>query len=398
MGDNMKKICFLMATPFTLGGEQRVVSILSNLLVNEGLDVTILCTDINAKIDYNIYDLDSKVKIKFIRGYNNKYVTRLRQKREKLYNENLISGKYKNSLYMQKFMNCDLITELLLIHAIKKEKYDYVISLSTIYNTMLARVSKKVKAKTIGWQHSFSDAYFEYKGRRHYNQNKYTRYMFKKLDCYVVLTEYDKKYLKKKFNYDAVVINNPKSMESDKVSNLKRKQFLSLGRFVPVKNYEMLIDIFNIFHKKNKEWKLVIVGEGNLKDKYLKKIKEYGLEKFIKIDNYSKNVTDYYLNSSVYLLPSLYEGFPMVLTEAVEFGLPVISFNIAAAPELIKNDKNGFIVSNYDTEKYADCMLKLANDPKKLQEFGKYSRQISVGRPNEAIVKKWIDLFDVLDS
>ncbi len=398
MGDNMKKICFFMATPFTLGGEQRVVSILSNLFVNKGFDVTILCTDINAKIDYSIYGLSDKVNIKFVRGYNNKYVIKLRQIRDRLYNENLNSGKYKDNLLIQKFINCDVITELLLIHAINKGKYNYVISLSTIYNTMLARVSKKIKAKTIGWQHSFSDAYFDFKGRRHYNQDKYTKYMFKKLDSYVVLTQYDKEYLKRRFGFDAIVINNPKSMESSHVSNLKNKQFLSLGRFVPVKNYETLIDIFNIFHKKNNDWKLVIVGDGALKETYLKKIKSYGLEKFVKIEAYSKNVVKYYLNSSIYLLPSLYEGFPMVLTEAIEFGLPVISYNISAAPELIKNNQNGFIVNNYDIEEYVNCMLKIANDPKILKRFGKCSRKISLQRPNDLIVNEWIDLFDMIDS
>ena len=392
----MKKICFLMATPFTFGGEQRVVSILSNLLVNDEFDVTILCTDINAKIDYDLYGLDKRVNIKYIRGYNNKYVIKIRQFREKIYNENVLNGKYKNSLFMQKFMNCDLITELLLIYAINKGKYDYVISLSTIYNTMLARVSKKVRAKTIGWQHSFSDAYFDYKGRRHYNQEKYTNYMFKKLDKYVVLTQYDKKYLKTRFNFDSIVINNPKSMVSNVTSDLKSKRFLSLGRFVPVKNYEMLIDIFNIFHKKNKDWELYIVGEGDLKSKYIDKIKKYRLEKYVKIMDYTKDVTDYYLNSSVYLLPSLYEGFPMVLTEAIEFGLPVISFSIAVAPEMIKDGKNGFIIDNYNEEKFAKCMLKLANNKKLLNEFGNYSRKLSKNRPNEMILDKWKELFDSL--
>jgi len=300
-------------------------------------------------------------------------------------------------LIMQKYMNCDLITEILLIHAINKGKYDYVISLSTIYNTMLARVSKKIKAKTIGWQHSFSDAYFDYKGRRHYNQDKYTKYMFKKLDSYVVLTEYDRNYLKDKYNYDAVVINNPKSKDSDKVSKLNKKKFVSLGRFVPVKNYEMLIDIFNKFHKKNKEWKLEIYGEGTLKEKYLEKIKKYKLEDYIKIKEYTKDIDDCYLNSSVYLLPSLYEGFPMVLTEAIEYGLPVISFSISAAPEMIINGKNGFIVKNYDEEEYLNSMLELANDPKMIKEFGKKSREISLNRPNDMIANKWIELFEKLD-
>ena len=58
-----------MATPFTLGGEQRVVSVVSNLLLDKGYDVTILCTDNFTPIDYSIYKLNSNINIKFVNEY-----------------------------------------------------------------------------------------------------------------------------------------------------------------------------------------------------------------------------------------------------------------------------------------------------------------------------------------
>ena len=124
----MKKICFFMATPFTKGGEQRVVSILSNLLIENSYDVTIMCTDMTAVRNNSLYNLSEKVKIDYVKGFNNKYVIKIRNKRYKLYKENLISGKYKNSLSIQKFINCDPITQFLLVNAFNKEEFDYVIS------------------------------------------------------------------------------------------------------------------------------------------------------------------------------------------------------------------------------------------------------------------------------
>ena len=393
----MKKVCFFMATPFSVGGEQRVVSIVSNMLIDLGYDVSIMCTDINTPRDYSLYDLNPNVKIEYVRGYNNKYISKIRDKRWDLYYENLSTGKYKNNLFMQKFINCDFFTSVILKNAFNKNDYDYVISLSTIYNTMLACISDKIKAKTIGWQHSSSERYFNLKGERHYNQDKFTKYMFKKLDSYVVLTEHDRRWLKRKYNVDALVINNPKSIISSEVSNLKNKQFLAVGRFVSVKNFTKLIEMFSKFHEKNKSWKLKIVGEGELKQEYLQKIKELKLQKYVTIENYTKNISKHYLSSSIYLMSSLYEGWGMVIGEAIEFGLPVISFNISSAPEMIKNDYNGYIVDNYNEEDYVKYMLDLANDKTKLKEFSKNSKIMSESKSSDIILKKWVKLFKKLN-
>ena len=189
------KICFILETPFTHGGEQRVVSIISNHLYEQGYDVSIMCTDMTVIRDNSLYNLNENIKIDYLEGYNNKYVKKIRKRRERMNKANLEKGKYKDSLFIQKFINCDLITAYLLKRKIEKEKYDVVISLG-IYNKILARVSKYVSAKTIGWQHSSSERYFEYEGEWFYNQDKYVKYMINNLDSYVVLTNKDREYIK----------------------------------------------------------------------------------------------------------------------------------------------------------------------------------------------------------
>ena len=394
----MKKICFFMSTPFTLGGEQRVVSIISNLLIESGYDVTIMCTDMTAIRNNKLYNLNEKVKINYVRGFNNKFVKRIRNKRWDMYYENLKTGKYKNSLFALKFINCDIITQMLLINAFNKGNYDYVISLSTIYNTMLACISDKIKANTVGWQHGSFEQCFCQKERGHYNQDKFTKYMFKKLDKYIVLTNHDKKLVKQKFNENVIVINNPKSIMSDKTTNLKNKQFLAVGRFSEEKNFSLLIDMFNEYHKINKDWKLVIVGEGFLKKEYKEKIRKYNLQEFVIIKNFTSKISKYYLNSSIYLMSSFYEGWGMVIGEAIEFGLPVISFNISSAPEMIKDNYNGYIVNKNNLSKYIDCMVRLSNDEKLLKEFSKNSRTLASNFDNTLILKKWINVFRNIDK
>ena len=156
----------------------------------------------------------------------------------------------------------------------------------------------------------------------------------------------------------------------------------------------MIIDMFYEFHKKNKEWKLDIVGEGELRENLEKKIKRYKLEKFVKLRKYTDNIEKYYLNSSVYLMSSLYEGWGMVIGEAIEFGLPVISFNISSAPEMIQDKYNGYIIENYNQEKYIECMLNLAQNNKLLKKMGKNSRDISKKKTNKLVAKNWIKLFE----
>lgn len=394
----MKKVCFFMATPFTLGGEQRVVSIISNLLVDSGFDVTIMCTDMTAIRNNKLYNLSEKVKIGYVRGFNNKIIKKIRSKRWDMYYENLKTGKYKNSLSSLKFINCDFLTQMLLINSFNKENFDYVISLSTIYNTMLACISDKIKAKTIGWQHGSFEQSFCQNDKGHYNQDVFTKYMFKKLDKYVVLTQHDKRLIRERFNENVVVINNPKSIISDEISNLENKQFLAVGRFSEEKNFSLLIDMFNEYHKINNEWELTIVGEGPLKKEYIKKIKQYNLQDFIHIKNFTNKISKYYLESSIYLMSSFYEGWGMVIGEAIEFGLPIISFNISSAPEMIKDGYNGYIVNKNNLNKYVDSMVKLSSDEELVKEFGKNSRTFSSNFDNARVIKKWLDVFESLDT
>ena len=389
----MKKICFLMETPFSHGGEQRVVSLLSNLLVEKKYDVSILCTDMTIPRDNSLYNLNEKVNIDYLDGYNNKFYKKIRIKRDLLNQNNLKTGKYKNNLFMQKFINCDLLTTYLLRRKINKEKYDIVISLG-IYNKLLARVSPYIKAKTIGWQHSSSERYFNFKGEWFYNQDKYTKYMLNRFDEYVVLTNNDKQYIKRKFKKDVTIINNPKSIISNEVTKLDNKTFIAVGRFVPIKNFSGLIDIFKEFHKVNKDWKLKIVGDGYLKDEYIRKIKDYKLSRYIKIINYTKHIEKEYLSSSIYLMSSIQEGWGMVMSEAIEFGLPIISYDITSAPEMIKDEYNGYIIKDYNNKEFLNKMIDLSTNSELLKKFSENSRKFSISKSDDLIIKKWIKLFN----
>ncbi|EKF1569276.1 glycosyltransferase, partial [Campylobacter coli] len=108
-------------------------------------------------------------------------------------------------------------------------------------------------------------------------------------------------------------------------------------------------EIWNLVQKdkKYKDWTLTIIGEGELKDTIKEKIKENRLENSIILKSFTKEIEKEYLNASIYVMCSYFEGFPMVLLEASSYALPLIAFNINTGPsDIIENEKNGFLISD----------------------------------------------------
>lgn len=334
------KIAFVMPTPFDLGGEQRVTSIISNLLAEEGNEVSIICTNTKIKEDRNIYNLSSNIKTLYVKEKNRK--------------EKCISFFYKilsqinkrtpilknNTKILEKiYINRDINTIKYLLQTINENNYDFVIGVGAKYSLLLTFLKNKITSKIIGWQHSSYEAYFQTKRINYWHEDIIFKKQLPLMDKYIVLTQLDKEKIDKNFNIQSVVINNPKSFISDETSNLTKNNFLTAGRFNYVKGYDLLIKAFGVFAQKNKDWTLTIVGEGEEKDKIIKLVNELNLKDRVKIDGFTNDIKKYMLESSIYLLTSRWEGMPMVVLEAYEMGLPVISFDIDAMQELTNGTK-----------------------------------------------------------
>ena len=331
------KIAFFMETPFNLGGEQRVTSIVSNILIEQGNDVSIICTNSKIKEDYDIYKLNNKVKIFFIKdeiktvkykilSFYGKVLSRINRK----------SNLFKNNVKLLEhiYYNRDRYALEELTRTINIERFDYVVGVSGRHSMLLTFVKNSISAKIIGWQHSCYNAYFNTNGKYYWHEKKLFEKRIPMLNEYIVLTQQDKEIIDKNLLIKSTVIHNPKSFISDATSNLTKKNFLAAGRFNYVKGYDLLIEAFSIFAQKNEDWTLTIVGQGEEKDKIIKLVKEFNLEDRVKIDGFTNDIKKYMMNSSIYLLTSRWEGMPMVVLEAYEMGLPIISFDIDAMKEL----------------------------------------------------------------
>lgn len=302
------KICFITYSTFSVGGIERVVSIIANELSKDN-EIDIVCTCGDFEINRKLYNLNEKVNVNieksltqkgFIVKVLSKLLRELNKKTGILNNNKLIK-------ILEKVYYPNQIQEKF-VDYINLNKYDLVIGVAGTYSLLLGIISDRINAKTIGWQHNSYEAYLKTKERYFWNQDELFNKYIPMLNRYFVLTEHDRKMFLEENNIDSIVMHNPTSFNSKDKSKLLKKQFLAAGRFNYQKGFDLLIESFYKFSKENNDWNLVIVGEGEEKDNIEHLINRYGLNHRIKIEPFTNDIRKYFLNSSILLLPSRWEG------------------------------------------------------------------------------------------
>lgn len=392
------KICFITSNIFSLGGVQRVVSVLANELSKYN-DIEILCTSDEYQIDRGMYNLDDRIKVNIDSSIMEKSIlTKFYCKLGKIINNN-------TNLFLKEALVKTLIEiyypkniRQKLTKYLNTKEYDVVIGVEGFASVLLGSISDNINSKTIGWQHNSYDAYLKNTNRYYWKQDKIFEAIIPKLDKYLVLTDYDKQMFKTNNDIDCEVMYNPKSFVSERKSDLKSKYFLAAGRFVYQKGFDLLIESFNLFATENKEWNLVIVGEGSEKEKLQKLIKEYKLEERITIQPFTDNIQEYFIETSILLLPSRWEGMPMIVLESFEMGVPVISYDISAAKQLIDDGIHGLLVKKNDVELFSKKMLILSDSYEMRKVFSKNIVELSNEFDLEKIISKWDFMFQNLIS
>ncbi len=247
---------------------------------------------------------------------------------------------------------------------------------------------KHPNLNVIGWQHNSFEAYFRNPGRYCWNwDNIFKKYVSKLNHCIVLNEDYSQKY-KQYFNIDCDVIYNPRSFVSDNKSKCVNKRFIVCARLTMAKGIDILLKAFKIFAQNDDEWILDIVGDGEMRKELDGLIVELGLTNRVNILGFRKDVRELMIESSIYLLPSRWEGFPMVLTEACEIGLPSIVFDIPAV--LPFSSKGTCIVcESFDVTKYANAMMSLATDYELRLSMSNNSIKMAESLAINNIMKKW---------
>lgn len=208
----------------------------------------------------------------------------------------------------------------------------------------------------------------------------------------VVQTTHNYEYFSAGIKKKAVVIPNPVKM-GDLVGialrTEKKKRIVSIGRLIPQKNQKLLIAAFNEVAKVYPGYTLTIYGEGESRGELENYIKELGIGSIVDLPGSKKNVHELMADASLFVLPSLYEGMPNVLIEAMCLGLPCISTKVSGADDLIQNNENGLIVKNNDQDDMVRGIVELLSNEALRNSFGEQAVKVSEKLTPETIASEW---------
>ena len=172
-----------------------------------------------------------------------------------------------------------------------------------------------------------------------------------------------------------------------------------IGRFTPVKNHPFIIDIFKEVLKQNKDWKWIVLGDGEERKKLETITKENDLEKQLFLKGRVENVEWYLNRAKLFVLTSRYEGLPLCLIEAMQMNVPCVSFDVKTGPsDIIENNVNGILISSFEIEKMIKEINALLKDKCRLQSMSKNTRDNFERFKMENIIKKWKNIFERLEK
>ena len=349
----MTRICFLTDSIFTMGGVQRVTAVIAKELAKD-YDVTILTKDKSSQEDTSLYGLnEASIHYRYFSFPNtSRWKYYLCKAYSYLYRRYLPQTRFTSAIYAHSSFPAE--KRRVLLREFRKGQYDVIIGVHASLSVKLASYRKALKGtKLIGWIHNSYEALFcegsLYVGselRKHYE------WQLEKLDTTIVLSNDDAN----RYHIATKVLYNPLTLKPDSPSAGTSKKFLAVGRFSKRhKGFDLLIKAFRIFAESNDEWTLDIVGEGPEEPLYRQMIEDYQLQERITLHPFTTHIQTYYHDAQVYVLSSRWEGFGLVLVEAMAHGLPVVSSNLPTSYEIMGDF--GLYFSNGDVKGLAQQML-----------------------------------------
>lgn len=377
------KIAYCTPSLYIPGGVERVLTTKANYLADvAGYDIYIILTDGKEKEPY--YPLSERV-----------HVINLDINFEELWSKSFLQ---KIPVYLKKQARY----KKQLKETLYRIKPDVTVSLLRREINFLCDI--KDGSKKVGEMHINKAHYRNFEGKD-YNWIKgiFSKLWMngliknlKRLDKMIVLSEEDKNCWVGIKNID--VIPNPLPFKAEKLSNHENKQVIAVGRYVHEKGFDLLLESWKTVYEKHPDWQLVFYGSGDTT--YYKKLaKSIGIDKVCSFNGPTKDIKNKYAESCIYALSSRFEGFGMVIIEAMNCGVPVVSFACPYGPRyIITNGKDGFLVKDGDTEQLAERICYMIEHPEERIQMGKNAIETAKKYSIEEIGKLWTELFSKLTS
>ena len=244
---------------------------------------------------------------------------------------------------------------------------------------------------------------FYYEIKRPYVIRKSLKYFstfdIDNIDAFVSLnkryTDYFQSLYPQKHKYKFRTIANPITIEETEKTYKKENIVLFVGRLTFQKRLDRLLYIWKDLYNQYRDWRLIVVGNGNYSDKYKKIASELALENIEFVGQQPSE--EYYKRSKIVCMTSSTESWGMVLIEAQKYGCVPIAFNsFDAVSDIIINNHNGILIKPFCKEAYADAIRKLMQNENLRNQLLKNGKEYIKKFDTKDIVKEWLSLFDSL--
>ena len=380
---NKLKLVYITPALYMAGGVERVLTLKANYFAEHfGYDITIILTEGKGKPLF--YPLSNKIKV-----------------------INLNIG-------FEKLWTCSFIRKIFVY--LKKQR-QFKKALTNELMRIRPDITISLLRREINFINDIKDGSRKI-GEMHINRANYRNYStekvcfikklfakfwssnllhhLQKLDKLVVLTDRDRESWVELNN--VVTIPDPLSLSPTTISPLTEKRVVAIARYSHEKGIDLLLKAWSVVEKQISDWRLDVYGDGD-RTHYEQLVDELQIDRercclHARTDDVEKE----YCNSSIFVLSSRFEGFGMVLTEAMACGLPVVSFDCPWGPQSIITDgEDGILVENGNVEALASSLSKLMSDEILRQSMSKAGLKNVQRFSIDYVADQWRRLFESLN-
>ena len=221
----------------------------------------------------------------------------------------------------------------------------------------------------------------------------------RKFDRFVVLTHEDKGYWGNLPNME--VIPNAAMHLTCRYADVLQHRVIAVGRLDYQKGFDRLLRTWRMIQQTGRyaDWHLDIFGQGEWHDWLQGMIVDWQLSDTVYIHRPTERIGEEYAASSLLVMSSHYEGFPMVMIEAMAYGLPVVTYDFKCGPkDIIRQGENGLLVREGDIEGLAQAMQRLMDDEPLRLRMGEEAKKVVDTYSEEAVMSQWTALFESLTN